>query len=94
MDYSISQDDDCVIAWLGAMPPHYTNIDKLMQALNKRILGRLHPVTLTAMMRATLIRDQEAAEEILPPRTRREPICALDLGHRRLAPVQTDDEDR
>src|SRR4051794_38141415 len=57
MDYAISRDDDCVIVWLGALPPHYAHIDELMQALNLRILGRLHPVTLKATMRAKLVRD-------------------------------------
>jgi hypothetical protein len=94
MDYSISRDDGCVIVWLGAMPPHYTDIDALMQQLNRRILGWLYPVTLTAMMRAKLIRDQEPAEEISAPRRRREPRCSLDLGNGRLAPSQSDDEDR
>jgi hypothetical protein len=94
MDYSISRDDGCVIAWLGAMPPHYTDIDALMLSLNKSILGRVHPVTLTAIMRAQLIRDQMPAEEIPPPRRRRGPLCALDLGNRRLARSQADNEDR
>jgi hypothetical protein len=94
MAYSISQDDDCIIAWLGAMPPHYDHIDKLMQAINRRILGRLHPVTLTVRMRATLIRDRQPDEDIPPPRQRRGTVCALDLpGARRLAKRQTGDED-
>jgi hypothetical protein len=94
LDQSISQDDDCVIVWLGAMPPHYDHIDELMQALNRRILGRLHPVTLTARMRATLIRDREPNEEIPPPRKARGQVSALDLlGARPLAERQAEDED-
>jgi hypothetical protein len=95
MDCSISRSDDCVIVWLGAMPPHYVHIDELMQSLNRRILGRLQPVTLTAAMRAKLIRDREPDEEVPPPRKARGPVCALDLpGARPLAERQTEDEDR
>jgi len=94
MDHAKGEDDNCVIAWLGAMPPHYADIDQLMQALNRCILGRLHPVTLTERMRAKLIRDQKPGKEIPRPRRRREPLCALDLGNRRLARWQADDDER
>ena len=86
MDYSISHDDDCVILWLGALPPHYTDVEALMRELNRRPLGRLHPVVLTETMRRELIRDRERSERVSRPRRWREPPCALDLmGGRPLA---------
>jgi hypothetical protein len=94
LDYSISHDDDCVIVWLGAMPPYYTDLGSLMQTMNRRILGRLHPLVLTATMQAKLIRDQKAAEAATPSRRRRGPVCALDLaGGEPPAPWHTDDGD-
>jgi len=58
-DYSISQDDNCVIAWLGALGPHYRDIDGLMQALNDRIRGLLPEVTLTEAKRSRLRKDKK-----------------------------------
>jgi hypothetical protein len=86
MDYSISRDDDCVVIWLGALRPHYADIDAMMQALNRRILGRLHPVVLGETTRRRLIRDRERSLRPSRHRRRREPLCALDLlGGRPLA---------
>lgn len=59
MDRSIGRDDDCVIAWFGALEPHYRHIDELMEAVNDHIRGRLPEVTLTQSKRARLIREKK-----------------------------------
>jgi hypothetical protein len=59
MDYSISRDDDCVLAWFRALQPHYRDIDELIQAVNDRIRGRLPEVTLTEAKRARLVKDKK-----------------------------------
>jgi hypothetical protein len=58
-DDSIGRDDDCVVAWLGALLPHYRDIDELMEALNDRIRGLLPEVTLAESRRARLIKDRK-----------------------------------
>lgn len=78
MNYNISRDDGCVVVWLGALLPHYSDIDQMMQVLNKSILGRLHPVILSETMRCKLTRDRERSLRESQPRKRRGPICALD----------------
>ncbi len=57
MDYSISRDDDCVIAWIGALKPHYRDIDEMLRAVNESIRDRLPEVTLTEGKRARLKKD-------------------------------------
>jgi len=57
MDYSISRDDDCVTVWVGALPPHYRNIDEMMRAVNDSIRGTLPEVALAPSRRSRLIKD-------------------------------------
>jgi hypothetical protein len=57
MDYSISRDDDCVIAWFGALLPHYRDIDEMMCAVNERIAGSLPEVKLAPSRRSRLTKD-------------------------------------
>ena len=52
MDHSLNRDDDGVIVWLGAMPPHYHDIDELMCAVNDQIRDMLPEIRLTKTMRA------------------------------------------
>jgi hypothetical protein len=35
MDHSLQRDDDGVIEWIGGLPPHYRDIDAMMQVLNQ-----------------------------------------------------------
>ena len=62
LDYSISHDDDCVIVWLGAMPPYYTDLGSLMQTMNRRIRVAVAPDSPHGDDARKLIRDQKAAE--------------------------------
>ena len=63
MDYSVSQDDDCVIVWVGALPPYFADVDATMQVVNGRIRGRLPAITLTREMRERLIRDRRREDD-------------------------------
>lgn len=91
IDDSISQDDDRVLVWVGALPPYFQDIDEVMRIVNDRIRGRLPPVTLTTKRRARLIRDRERDETGARAGGRRRmwPVCALDL--RPLQPGASDE---
>ena len=71
MNYRKGRDDDCVVLWIGALHPHYDDIDQMMQALNKGILGRLHPVVLSETTRRKFTRDREQSLRESRPRKRR-----------------------
>ena len=59
MDYAIGRDDGCVILWIGALLPHYRDIDELMRAVNDRIRGTLPEITLTDSRRDRLVKDMK-----------------------------------
>jgi hypothetical protein len=63
MDYSLGQDDDCVIVWLTPRPREILDPDELMRIVNRRIGGNLPAVRLTKKMRETLISDMEQEDE-------------------------------
>jgi hypothetical protein len=63
MDYSISHDDDCVLVWVGAMPPYFTDLDAMMKVVNDRIRGRLPAIILNKEMKGRLIRDRRKDDE-------------------------------
>jgi hypothetical protein len=82
IDTSISEDDDRVIVWVGAMPPYYRDLDAMLWEVNGRIAGRLPAVALLGDMRATLIKDRDRSAQASPRnRTARKrmPVFALDL---------------
>lgn len=83
MDYSISRDDNCVVIWIGGMPPHYTDVDSLIDAVNGRIKGKSEHITLNEVIRKRLIRDKERHEKAKTAKKRRKvPPCALDFARR------------
>ena len=59
LDYAISRDDDCAIVWIGALRPHYQDIDELMRQVNDRIRGMLPEITLTERQRTRLVKDMK-----------------------------------
>jgi hypothetical protein len=83
IDSSISDDDDRVIVWAGAMPPYYSDLDKMMCAVNDGITGKLPAITLATAMRAQLIKDKKRSSQASRRRDRKpgnkEPVFALDL---------------
>ena len=40
MDHSLKRDDDGVTVWVGALPPHYRDIDEMMRVVNDSIRVR------------------------------------------------------
>ena len=58
MDYSISRDDDCIVVWLGALLPHFQDVDEIMRELNRQIDGKLQRVDLRPSMRAKLLQNK------------------------------------
>jgi hypothetical protein len=76
MDHSISRNDDCVILWVGGPPPHYSDVDEMMGAVNSRIKGQSEHITLTQAMRKRLIRDKEKHGNAKTAKDRRKrPLC-------------------
>jgi len=83
LDHSIGEDDDGVTVWLGGMPPHYSGLDEMMQAVNGRINGKLPAVILPKELRAALMKDKERGSQPSRRNGRKprksEPVFALEL---------------
>ena len=47
MDYSKGEDDDCVLVWVGGLPPYFSDLDAMMGVVNNRLRGRLPAIALT-----------------------------------------------
>jgi hypothetical protein len=77
IDHSIGEDDDPVLVWVGALPPYFRDLDKVMRIVNDGVRGRLPPVALPTELGDRLIRDRENDEA--RPRA---------AGRRRLWPVR------
>ena len=81
MNYSLGQDDHCVVLWLTPRPREIFDLDHLVRIVNRRTKGVLPPVKLPQKLRDMLIRDMAREDEgtwIEQPGGRK-PICALDL---------------
>jgi hypothetical protein len=75
MDLSIDPDDDCVIAWVGGMPPYYHDLDAMLREVNTRISGELPAIALPEETRAKLMKDRQGSLTTHPGRRR--PVFAL-----------------
>jgi hypothetical protein len=58
MDYSIGQDDDCVIVWIAPTLGGITDLTTLMRTLHVRLDGRLPRVRLSPTRRCRLLKDK------------------------------------
>jgi hypothetical protein len=81
------RDDGYAIVWVGAMPPHYSDPDDMMRAVNAGVAGILSipgiavplpPLKLSNRVRARLMRDRDNHFKATGQCTHK-PLLALDL---------------
>jgi hypothetical protein len=88
IDSTVSRDDDCIVIWVGGMPRHYLEVDRLMSAVNSRIKRERQHISLTPELKTQLMQDKEKHESAKMGKNRRKcPSCGSSLKSKKMEPI-------